>query len=54
MRFDLSSLVAHIDLPGAIRSLNVSNATALALHVAAMKLGGGSENRQGFWRLRGA
>jgi 23S rRNA (guanosine2251-2'-O)-methyltransferase len=26
--------VARIDLPGAIKSLNVSNATALALYVA--------------------
>jgi 23S rRNA (guanosine2251-2'-O)-methyltransferase len=30
--------VARLDLPGAIKSLNVSNAAALALHIAAGKL----------------
>lgn len=31
-------LTARLDLPGSIKSLNVSNATALALHVAATRL----------------
>ena len=31
--------VARLDLPGAIKSLNVSNAAALALHIAKAKLG---------------
>jgi 23S rRNA (guanosine2251-2'-O)-methyltransferase len=34
-------VLARLDLPGRIKSLNVSNATALALHVAHTKLGGG-------------
>jgi 23S rRNA (guanosine2251-2'-O)-methyltransferase len=33
-------LLARLDLPGRIKSLNVSNATALALHIAHAKLGG--------------
>lgn len=32
-------IVARIDLPGAIKSLNVSNAAVLALYVASRKLG---------------
>jgi len=31
-------LVLRIDLPGAIKSLNVSNAAALALYVASKRL----------------
>jgi 23S rRNA (guanosine2251-2'-O)-methyltransferase len=31
-------VVARIDLPGAIKSLNVSNAAALSLYVASRKL----------------
>jgi 23S rRNA (guanosine2251-2'-O)-methyltransferase len=31
--------VARLDLPGRIKSLNVSNATVLALHIATTKLG---------------
>jgi len=33
-------LLARLDLPGRIRSLNVSNATVLALHVAHTRLAG--------------
>jgi 23S rRNA (guanosine2251-2'-O)-methyltransferase len=33
-------VLARLDLPGAIKSLNVSNATALALQLATMKLSG--------------
>jgi 23S rRNA (guanosine2251-2'-O)-methyltransferase len=33
-------LLTRLDLPGAIKSLNVSNATALALQLATMKLSG--------------
>jgi 23S rRNA (guanosine2251-2'-O)-methyltransferase len=32
-------VVARLDLPGAIKSLNVSNAAALALYIAARRLG---------------
>ena len=32
-------LVARMDMPGEIKSLNVSNATALALYIGASKLG---------------
>jgi 23S rRNA (guanosine2251-2'-O)-methyltransferase len=35
-----SDIVARLDLPGAIKSLNVSNAAALALYVANAKLTG--------------
>jgi 23S rRNA (guanosine2251-2'-O)-methyltransferase len=31
-------IVARVDLPGAIKSLNVSNAAALSLYVASRKL----------------
>jgi 23S rRNA (guanosine2251-2'-O)-methyltransferase len=31
-------VVARLDLPGAIKSLNVSNATALALYIATTRL----------------
>jgi 23S rRNA (guanosine2251-2'-O)-methyltransferase len=31
-------VVAKLELPGAIKSLNVSNAAALALYIAATKL----------------
>jgi len=31
--------VARLDMPGAIKSLNVSNAAALALYIGAQKLG---------------
>ena len=34
-------VVARLDLPGAIKSLNVSNATALALYIAASRLAQG-------------
>jgi 23S rRNA (guanosine2251-2'-O)-methyltransferase len=37
---DTCDHVARLDLPGAIQSLNVSNAAALALYVAHMKLKG--------------
>jgi len=33
--------VARIDLPGTIKSLNVSNAAALSLYIASGKLGQG-------------
>jgi len=33
------SVVARLDLPGAIKSLNVSNAAALALYIGATRLG---------------
>jgi len=33
--------IARLDLPGRIKSLNVSNATALALHIATARLGSG-------------
>jgi 23S rRNA (guanosine2251-2'-O)-methyltransferase len=32
-------IVARMDMPGGIKSLNVSNATALALYIGASKLG---------------
>jgi 23S rRNA (guanosine2251-2'-O)-methyltransferase len=38
-------VVARLDLPGAIKSLNVSNAAAIALYIAARRLGGAE--RQG-------
>jgi 23S rRNA (guanosine2251-2'-O)-methyltransferase len=34
-------VVARLDLPGAIKSLNVSNATALALYIATSRLAQG-------------
>jgi 23S rRNA (guanosine2251-2'-O)-methyltransferase len=36
---DTCSLVARLDMPGAIKSLNVSNAAALALYIGASRLG---------------
>jgi len=36
---DTCSEVARIDMPGEIKSLNVSNATVLALYISASKLG---------------
>jgi 23S rRNA (guanosine2251-2'-O)-methyltransferase len=32
-------VVARLDMPGEIKSLNISNATVLALYVGATKLG---------------
>jgi 23S rRNA (guanosine2251-2'-O)-methyltransferase len=32
-------VVARLDMPGAIKSLNVSNAAVLALYIGASKLG---------------
>jgi 23S rRNA (guanosine2251-2'-O)-methyltransferase len=39
--------LARLDLPGRIKSLNVSNATALALHVATQRLGTAATSRSG-------
>jgi 23S rRNA (guanosine2251-2'-O)-methyltransferase len=36
---DTCSVVARLDMPGAIKSLNVSNAAVLALYVGAIRLG---------------
>jgi 23S rRNA (guanosine2251-2'-O)-methyltransferase len=36
---DTCSVVARLDMPGAIKSLNVSNAAVLALYIGASKLG---------------
>ena len=36
---DTCSVVARLDMPGAIKSLNVSNAAALALYIGASRLG---------------
>ncbi|MBY0383483.1 MAG: 23S rRNA (guanosine(2251)-2'-O)-methyltransferase RlmB [Xanthobacteraceae bacterium] len=36
---DTCSVVARMDMPGDIKSLNVSNATALALYIGATRLG---------------
>lgn len=36
---DTCSVVARMDMPGAIKSLNVSNAAALALYIGASRLG---------------
>ncbi len=35
---DICDVVARLDMPGAIKSLNVSNAAAIALHVVTTKL----------------
>ncbi len=35
---EICDAVARLDMPGAIKSLNVSNAAAISLHVAMMKL----------------
>jgi 23S rRNA (guanosine2251-2'-O)-methyltransferase len=36
---DTCGVVARMDMPGAIKSLNVSNAAALALYIGASRLG---------------
>jgi 23S rRNA (guanosine2251-2'-O)-methyltransferase len=36
---DTCSAVARLDMPGQIKSLNVSNAAVLALYIGASKLG---------------
>ena len=36
---DTCSLVARLDMPGEIKSLNVSNAAALSLYIGASRLG---------------
>ena len=40
---DLAPVLARLDLPGPIRSLNVSNATAVALYVAARRSTGDTQ-----------
>jgi 23S rRNA (guanosine2251-2'-O)-methyltransferase len=40
-------IVARLALPGRIKSLNVSNATALALYVAKQRTGGGRREAEG-------
>jgi 23S rRNA (guanosine2251-2'-O)-methyltransferase len=38
LTFDTCDIRARLDLPGAIKSLNVSNAAAVALYVASTRI----------------